>query len=331
MDEANVSDLDSSLVSAVVARQQQLRPQLFGSGDAQSVLEGLHAVGKDASGTLRPTLAGLLAMGTYPQFFFPRLNVTFASYPSDSKSVILNGTERLLDSKSLVGPIPSLVQEATSLVLRNARIAGHMEGVFRTEVPDYPLLAVREAVTNALMHRDYSHLARGTQVQVNLFIDHLEILNPGGLYGTVTLAKLGSRGLSSARNQRLSTLLEEVSYPEGGIVAENRGTGYLLIEAQLAEAGMAPPEADDDISSFSLIFRRFPQRQTPSARPVAPSQQVIEAYLTSKQIASTTDLMEVTGLSRSAVTKHLRILQASGRIETIHPTRSKFQQYRWLG
>ncbi|MCL2483323.1 MAG: putative DNA binding domain-containing protein [Propionibacteriaceae bacterium] len=332
VEEASFSDLDPSLVAAVVARQQRLRPQLFGTGEAESVLQGLYALRQDNLGTLRPTLAGLLTLGTYPQYFFPRLNVTFASYPSDSKSAILGGTERLLDSKSLVGPIPSLVQEATSLVLRNARIGGHMEGVFRTEVPEYPLLAVREAITNALMHRDYSHLARGTQVQVNLFTDHLEVLNPGGLYGTVTVAKLGSRGLSSARNQRLATLLEEVPYPEGGIVAENRGTGYLLIEAQLAEAGMTPPEADDDISSFSLIFRRFGQQSGPVVpRRAVPSQQAIEAFLASKRVASTGDLVQATGLSRSAVGQHLRSLMDAGKVETTHPTKSRFQQYRWLG
>ena len=331
VEEASLSDLDPGLVAAVATRQKRLRPQLFGTGDAESVLHGLHALARDEAGTLRPTLAGLLALGTFPQFFFPRLNVTFASYPAESKAVIIDGAERLLDSRSLVGPIPSLVQEATSLVLRNARIGGRMEGVFRTEVPDYPMLAVREAVTNALMHRDYSHLARGTQVQVNLFTDHLEILNPGGLYGTVTLAKLGSRGLSSARNQRLSTLLEEAPYPEGGIVAENRGTGYLLIEAQLADAGMEPPQADDDISSFSLVFRHRPEPRTPTSRSAVPSQQVIQAYLAARGVASAADMMVATGLSRSAVRKHLQTMLASGQIKTTEPTTSRHQQYRWLG
>jgi ATP-dependent DNA helicase RecG len=329
--EASLDDLDQALVAAVVFRQKRLRPQLFGSGNAESVLQGLHVLKEDDAGVLRPTLAGLLALGTFPQFFFPRLNVTFASYPSDSKTAIVNGRERLLDSRSLVGPIPSLVQEATSLVIRNARIGGRMEGVFRTEAPDYPLLAVREAIVNALMHRDYSHLARGTQVQVNLYTDHLEILSPGGLYGTVTLAKLGSRGLSSARNQRLSTLLEEVPYPEGGMVAENRGTGYLMIKSQLAEAGMAPPEADDDISSFSLVFRLAPSKPSPNAKPKMPSRQVIESYLEGKGRATTMELVKVTGLSRAAVAKHLRALMDAGKIAAVLPARSRYQQYRWIG
>jgi ATP-dependent DNA helicase RecG len=91
------------------------------------------------------------------------------------------------------------------------------------------------------MHRDLSELARGTHIQVNLFGDRLEVLSPGGLYGTVSVDRLGDPGASSTRNTRLSALLEDVAYPGGGMVAENRGSGYALIEAELAAAGMRAP------------------------------------------------------------------------------------------
>ncbi|MDR0783953.1 MAG: putative DNA binding domain-containing protein [Propionibacteriaceae bacterium] len=331
VEDASLSDLDQALVAAVVSRQQKLRPHLFGSGTPEAILQGLLAVRADTAGVLRPTLAGLCALGTHPQYYFPRLTVTFSSFPGESKAVVVHANERLLDSRSLVGPIPMLVRDATSAVLRNARIGGRMEGVFRKEVPQYPLAAVREAVTNALMHRDYSHLARGTQVQVNLYTDHLEILSPGGLYGTVTVAQLGSRGISSARNQRLSTLLEEVSHPDGGMVAENRGTGFMMMEAVLKDAGMAPPFADDDISSFSLVFRNTFQPTTRPKHQSTPTRQVIESYLASAKQATSTQIVEATGLARSTVNKHLKAMMETGQIETTHPARSKLQNYRWTG
>jgi ATP-dependent DNA helicase RecG len=327
--EATIDDLDQNLITAVVARQQRLRPQLFANGDAESILQGLLAIKADDSGHLRPTLAGLLALGKYPQFFFPRLGVTFASFPGESKAA-LSGGLRLFDSQSFVGPIPAMVQDAAAAVFRNARIAGRMDGVFRTEIPEYPLQAVREAITNALMHRDYSYLARGTQVQVNLYTDHLEVLNPGGLFGTVTVAKLGGRGLSSARNQRLSTLLEEVPYPDGGMVAENRGTGYLMITSQLREAGMPPPEADDDISSFSLVFRATDRQPEPRSRPAARSNHSVEAFLASAKAATSAEIAEVTGLARSTVNKRIKALLAAERIRTTEPTRSRYQRYQWV-
>lgn len=82
--------------------------------------------------------------------------------------------------------------------------------------------AVREAVCNALMHRDYSEFARGTQVQVNLYDDCLEFLSPGGLYGTVTAATVASAGYSSTRNQYLADILESTPY-EGASLRRTGG------------------------------------------------------------------------------------------------------------
>ena len=115
--------------------------------------------------------------------------------------------------------------------------------------------AVREAVCNALMHRDYSELARGTQVQVNLYDNRLEFLSPGGLYGTVTAATVASAGYSSTRNQYLADILESTPY-EGGFVAENRGTGFKLMGIELGRNRMEAPVVRDLVAMFSLEFRR---------------------------------------------------------------------------
>ena len=107
-----------------------------------------------------------------------------------------------------------------------------MEGARRVDAPDYPPAAVRKAICNALMHRDYSELARGTQVQVNLYDNRLEFLSPGGLYGTVTTVTVGTTGYSSTRNQHLADIMESAPY-ENGFVAENRGTGFKLMRQEL--------------------------------------------------------------------------------------------------
>ena len=328
VEDAAITDLDAALLEPLVARQRTLRPNLFSSGTSEIILQGLRVVKPDAAGVLRPTLAGLLAVGAYPQHFFPRLNVTFASFPGESKAEVIGDGERLLDSVSFVGPIPAMIRDATSAVVRNARMAGRMDGVFRREIPEYPLVAVREAITNALMHRDYSPLARGTQVQVNLFIDRLEVLSPGGLFGTVTLAKLGSPGLSSARNQRLSTLLEEVPHPDGGMVAENRGSGYLLMQSALAKQHRPALIAEDDISFFSLTF---PGRTLSSTTPAEPAILSVAEAVARSGLISAAQVAEETGLSRSAVSNQLRTLIAQGLVMQTRPTRSKLQQYRWIG
>ena len=75
-----------------------------------------------------------------------------------------------------------------------------------------------------------------------------EVLNPGGLYGTMTIDTLGKPGVSSARNQRFTALLEDVPFPDGGMVAENRGTGYATIEAEVQRALMPPQLPRDEIA-----------------------------------------------------------------------------------
>jgi ATP-dependent DNA helicase RecG len=72
-----------------------------------------------------------------------------------------------------------------------------LKGVGREDAYEYPIEALREAVVNALMHRDYGPLARGTQVQVEMYPDRLLIRNPGGLFGAVSEDELGTEGVSS--------------------------------------------------------------------------------------------------------------------------------------
>lgn len=326
---ASPGDLDSDLVHAFLDRQRLLRPRIFAEADQSSSLRRLHVLAPDREGVVRPTLGGLLALGSYPQEFFPRLTVTFAAFPGADKAGVLDGSLRMTDSVTLAGPIPQLVVDAMAAVQRNMRTGALIEGVFRRDIPDYPAGAVREAVTNALMHRDYSPLARGTQVQVNMYVDRLEILNPGGLFGTVTIHDLGKAGISSARNQRLSAILEDTPFPGGGMVAENRGSGYAAIEAQLHKALMPPPRPVDDIRSFRLTFVR--RRLTDDERLTHRGSGVKEAILAEIErmgSVATRDIMAASGLSRAAVLRHLHELEAEGIIMATEPARSPRQRYR---
>jgi ATP-dependent DNA helicase RecG len=226
----------------------------------------------------------------------------------------------------LAGPIPDLIEEAVGLVARNMNTGALIEGPFRHDLPDYPLPAVREAVANALMHRDYSPLARGTQVQVNMFVDRLEITSPGGLYGTVTTRSLRDHtGLSSSRNQRLAALLETVRLPGGGMVAENRGTGFAVIHDALNKAKMPPVEIRNELSSFTVVFRR--RRVTPTEYRGTAKEQIV-ALLSERESASTAELMELTSMSRSAVLNALNALISTADVEPMESGRSPRQRYR---
>lgn len=315
---ADLGALDAAALNTFLAGQRTVRPRTFLDGDA-AAMKRLGLLVDNA-----PTLAALLALGDYPQEFFPRLAVTFAAFPGTTKGDVGTGV-RLLDSATVTGPIPELVETSIGLVRRNMRIGGLIGDTYREEVPDYPLVAVREAIVNALMHRDYSPMSRGAPVQVNLFVDRLEIISPGGLYGVVTTRTLGDLGLSSTRNQRLATLLENIRFPGGGLVAENRGTGFAVMNAELARALMPPVTVRDDIASFTVTFQR--RRVAPDER-YRTAREAVLWLLNERTSVSTTELQNETAYSRSALQQAVNQLIGDGLVEATEPARSPRQRYR---
>lgn len=327
--DATIDDLDPVMVSQFTSRQRMLHPRIFASRDDRTILVNMHVAKHDGDGTLRPTLGGIMALGSFPQQFFPRLNVTFTAFAGVTKTETMDDERRFLDASTIVGPIPMMIDDALNAVAKNMKTGAVVEGAFRKDVPDYPLKAVREAVANALMHRDYSPDARGSQVQVNLYADRLEILNPGGLYGNVTIDDLGTSGISASRNQFLSNILETTPYPNGGFVVENRGTGYQVIEEELQNALMPEPKPLSTLTFFSLTFDK--RRVSHSEKQLANTTDIphaIIALLRQRHSASAREMAEASGLSRSTIANNLRKLIKDGIVEPTQPGRSPKQRYR---
>jgi len=280
---------------------------------------------------------------------------------------------------------------------------------------EYPLEAVREAVVNALMHRDYSPVTRGTQVQIELFPDRLVVRSPGGLYGGVIVDELGEEGISSSRNAVLASLLADTYLPSSNeLVAENRSSGIPAMLAVARSRGLPRPSFRSSIASFIVTMARsellspetrgwiaqlgahLPTRAhqlalamlrddyltnemlrqwgvdrvaagqvlrdlvdqglavkeggrryaryvldpAVSGRSRAPDlfsdllpapQLDVEEALKTRGEATASELIEMTGLSRTAVLNHLRIPAESGTIDVVGSTRSPKRRYRWTG
>jgi len=122
-----------------------------------------------------------------------------------------------------------------------------IDGVFRREIPEYPREALREALANAIAHRDYSPYVRGSYIQIRMFADRLEIQSPGGLFGNVTVENLEEE--HSTRNARLMQMMEDMH------VVENRGSGIRAMLQAMREANLEPPRFDDRRASFLVTFR----------------------------------------------------------------------------
>ena len=251
---ASRDDLDPALVASLADRMRSTRGRPFADATDDEILRMLGVL-VDRGSDQGVTVAGLLALGTYPQQFLPQLNVTFVAYPTASGEPLSNGT-RFLDNQTIDGPIPRMVADSLAALRRNMKRRSIVVGIGREDRWEYPEEAVRELIANALMHRDYHPLAHGTQVRMELFPDRLEVSSPGGLHGPISRQDLFAESVSSSRNARLAKLLEDVEIEATArTVCENRGSGLLAMAASLRRAGMEPPKITDVVREFRMTIK----------------------------------------------------------------------------
>jgi len=249
----SVADLEPAALEGYIRRLRATRPHAFGGLSDDDILTRSGVLMPGPNGDIVVSLAGILSLGRFRQQRFPQLNLTFVHFPDDTAST--NHGIRFLDNVAVDGPIPTIVRDALAAITRNLSRRSVISGAGRSDVLEYPELVIREAVVNALVHRDLSPAAEGTQVQVELYPSRLVVRNPGGLHGPVTVDQLFDEGISSSRNARLLRLLEDVPITgEDRTVVENRGSGIREMAKAIRAAGMSLPLFDNRISRFTVTF-----------------------------------------------------------------------------
>lgn len=248
------ADLSSDLVNRTLDGLRQRSRALTGieTGDSLGGLVRVNAV--SSAGV--PTLAGYLALGVYPQQEFPHLLIDVAVHPGTEKSQ--DPTVRFLDRQSCDGPLPQAIDDAVRAVLRNLRTRRVVEGATGRDIPEIPAEVLREAITNGVLHRDYSAFARGQQVAVDVYADRVDVRSPGGFWGDRTKENI-AEGYSTSRNENLARLLTVVPMPDGrSTVAENQGSGIALMVTSMRQQGLpAPDYSSSTIDHVIVRLARF--------------------------------------------------------------------------
>jgi len=187
------------------------------------------------------TIAGLLLFGKNPQRFLLQAKMRCARFKG-------NNEVEFLDLKVIEGDIIQQVEEAMAFVRRNTSMAAKIEGKLeRTERWEYPPDAVREAITNAVCHRDY---ADSGNVVVRIFDDRLEVSNPGGLLAGMTVEDLKKPHESRPRNKLVADAFFLIKY------IEQFGTGIQRIINDCREAGVPEPEFESRAGAFRILFHK---------------------------------------------------------------------------
>lgn len=188
--------------------------------------------------------AGVMFFANEPRRFCPDAVIT---------CILFNGTERvkIIDRKDFSRGMLSDIEDTMNFIERNTRVAYEIKSLHRENIPAYPMEAVREALLNAVMHRDW--YLTGANVHVEILSDRLEIKSPGSFPEGVTLATLGQAAVR--RNPLVADLLGRV-----GLV-ERAGTGIGRMRVEALSRGYPEPEFKED-SFVTVVFRPHPKTLT---------------------------------------------------------------------
>jgi ATP-dependent DNA helicase RecG len=192
-----------------------------------------------------PTVAGLLLFGALPQDRLPAATLKCAFFYG------LHQGAQLRDRADVVGPLTRIIDDGAAFVARNRRLVPRMDGIRRVDVPEYPDHSVREAIANAVAHRDWS--LEGAKVRLFMFDDRLEIWSPGKLPPPITLERLGYDQFS--RNKVIARVLVELGY------IEEVGLGIRRMREEMASLGLPEPEFREDGFSFVITLRSIAPRE----------------------------------------------------------------------
>ena len=242
---AVLDDLDPTLIEAYRQELERRRP---GSAQVRQSKEEL-LIGVGAAVKVRrrlsPTLTGMLFFGRDPQHFYPAFTITFMHFAGTSTVGEGADDPLYLDNREFRGAIPVLLESARATVFEKLSKRAVMEGFVRQDVFEYPEFAYREAIVNAVSHRDYA--LEGSFIQVRLFADRLEVQSPGGLGGHLTVDNIVYEQYT--RNPHIVRLMEDLGY------VERRGLGVDQMIRAMAAAGLEPPEFENRGSSFWVTLK----------------------------------------------------------------------------
>lgn len=226
---AEVSELDKKMI------QEKLKHSF----------KNITAKHYESLGIVRPhnrkkfvTYGGLLLFGKDKNKWLPDAMIKCVSFAGTEK-------KNIIDKRAITSNLIDSVDDAMLFIQRNTKVAAQIGAIKRVDIPEYPLEAVREAVINAIVHADYS--IKGASIQISIYSDRIEIINPGSLtYGQTMDSALS--GVSKMRNPIIGRIFREI-----GLI-ETLGMGMLNITGAYVDAPNKTPIIEEIDHFFKVVL-----------------------------------------------------------------------------
>ena len=192
---------------------------------------------KEHDGKWKPLNTAILFFGRNPQKYISQSGIRIARFKGTTRMVFI-------DSREVSGPIYKMLDEVEIFFKRNTRLANKIVEFKRIDIPEYPFEAIREAVINAIAHRDYTR--RGAPIKISIFDDRVEVDNPGALLPGLDIRNL--EGVHETRNDKICSLFHETKD------MERYGTGIVRMKGSMKAHGLKPPVLSQPGDFFKVTF-----------------------------------------------------------------------------
>ena len=209
----------------------------------------------ESRGKAVPTVGGILLFGKNPNRYFPQAGISAVAYPGMEKDY--ETIERTTIQSPIVGRFfgtediveTGLVERAIEFVRRNTGSSAYLKEGRRIDKPVYPEEVIRETIVNAIVHRDYT--ISGTDIELSIYSDRLEVISPGRLPNTVTIERMKA-GCRATRNELIKEVMRDYHYVE----ATGLGVPRKIIAGMLKHNNTEPDLIEDEYSFTVRLWKQ---------------------------------------------------------------------------
>jgi len=306
-----LSEISAQKVRSFIRKYEEERDAVLdGSKSTEEILKKLKLLKSK-----KPCNAAVLLFSKKPQLHFYNSLLRCARF-KDNEAI------DFIDMQDINGTIIEQVPAALNFVRKHINIAAVIKGKpEREDIWEIPKEALREAIINAICHRDYESTAN---VQIRIFDNRLEIWNPGLLPDNISIEELKKEHPSIPRNESIARCFYMIKY------IEQWGTGTNRIVRLCREAGIKEPEFKEAGGSFVISFPRVVEKKSIQKVELTETQKKILDYLSKVSQASTADIKDELKLSRRSIQRNLNqiisLIEWTGKSENDPQGRYKLKK-----